>query len=192
MESYHPFFREKAVKEYRHRQERAVLPRFFSPYLAILTYLLFFLLLLVGILAWWGEIPSFVTGSGVVRAERAASASQSQNMTIVLFLPARYVSQIHLGEKTQVTLEPEGLQFTSTIERVEAKSLSPGEARQRYLLNDVAAQAIPQSAVAAILLPVTTGAPHIEAGDLVSAQVHVGSQRILSFLLGEQETNRGG
>lgn len=183
MEPRHPFFRERAMREYLQRQEKDILPRFLSPYITILVYLLFFLLLLVGLLAWWGEVPLFITGSGVVRSQGAITASRSQKMVIVLFVPARYASQIHLGAKTQVSVEPTGQQFTSRLEQIEAKSISPQEARQRYKLDAAAAQAIPQSAVTVILLSVTAHSPPMEAGDLVSAQVQVGSQRILSFLL---------
>lgn len=41
MEPLHPFFREKAVQEYRNRQEKDILPRFMYPYLAFLFHLRF-------------------------------------------------------------------------------------------------------------------------------------------------------
>lgn len=190
MEPYHPFFREKAMREYLQRQEKDILPRFLSPYTIILFYVLVVLLVFIGLLAWWGETPFFMNGAGIVRADGSAAA-RSQKMVIVLFLPAKYASQIHLGAEAQVSIEPAGQQFTSTITQVEAKSISPQAARQRYKLNDVTAQAVPQSSVMAILLPIPIHAPHVEAGDLVSARVHVGEQRILSFLLGLHEADGG-
>ena len=39
MEPLHPFFREKAMKEYRQRQEKDVLPHFILPYITILSHL---------------------------------------------------------------------------------------------------------------------------------------------------------
>jgi ATP-binding cassette, subfamily B, bacterial len=39
MEPHHPFFREKAMKEYRRKQEKDVLPRFISPCITILSRL---------------------------------------------------------------------------------------------------------------------------------------------------------
>jgi hypothetical protein len=35
------------------KQEKDILPHFFSPYTAILSYLLLFLLFLIGLFAWW-------------------------------------------------------------------------------------------------------------------------------------------
>lgn len=191
MEPHHPFFREKAMREYLQRQEKDILPRFLSPYTTILFYLLVVLLVFIGLLAWWGETPFFISGAGIVRADGSAAAAQSQKMVIVLFLPAKYASQVHLGAEAQISIEPAGQQFTSTIARVEAKSISPQDARQRYKLTDAAAQAVPQSSVTAILLPIPLHSPHVEAGDLVSAQVHIGEQRILSFLLGLREADGG-
>ena len=191
MEPHHPFFREKAMREYLQRQEKDILPRFLSPYTTILLYLLVVFLVLIVLLVWWGEAPFFVNGGGIVRMDGSATAARSPKMVIVLFLPAKYASQVHPGSEAQVFIEPAGQQFTSTIARVEARSLSPQDARQRYMLNAAAAQAVPQSAVTVTLLPVPIHVPHVEAGDLVSAQVHVGEQRILSFLLGQHEADGG-
>ena len=59
------------------------------------------------------------------------------------------------------------------------------------MLNGSAAQVITQSSVVAILLPVAKSTHQLKTGDLVSAQVHIGSQSILSFCLGLQEAVKG-
>lgn len=153
MEPYHSLFRERAIKEYIQRQEKDVLPRFTSPYITIFFYPLLLLLLLVGLFVWWGEVPLFISGSGVVLAEGHTNAPQNTKMVIVLFLPAKYASQIHPGAYAQMSVESARQRFTGRIEHVEARIMSPGEARKRYMLNDVTAQVITQSSVAAILLP---------------------------------------
>jgi hypothetical protein len=181
MESHHPFFRAKAMQEYLQKQEKDFLPRFLSPYITILSYLLLSLLLLIGLLAWLGEVPLFIAGSGVVLTKGPPQTSRNNELVIVLFLPAKYVSEIHPGEDAELYVEPTGQQFTSVIKYVESKVISPDEAHKQYMLNGGAAQVITQSSVTAILLPVATSAPHLEIGDLVSAQVQIGSRRILSF-----------
>jgi hypothetical protein len=183
MELHHPFFREKALKEYMQRQEKDFLPRFLSPYITILSYLLLFLLLLIGLYAWWGKVPLSISGSGVVLINRPAHALRNDEMVIALFIPAKYVSQLHPGEDVELHIEPAGRQFSSAIKYVETTIISPDEARKQYMLNGGATQVIPQSSVVAILRPVATSAPHLEPGDFVSAQVHIGSQSILSFCL---------
>jgi hypothetical protein len=53
MEPQRSFFRPKAMQAFLQKQEKDMLPRFFSPYTATLAYLLLFLLALIGLFAWW-------------------------------------------------------------------------------------------------------------------------------------------
>lgn len=191
MEPQHVFFRAKAMREYLQRQEIDIIPRFMSPYTRILSYLLFSLLLLTGLFAWWGKVPFSITGSGVVVTKVPAHTLRNNEMAIVLFLPAKYASQLHPGEDAELRVEPAGQQFTNAIRSIESKMISPDEARKRYMLNSSAAQVITQSSVVAILLPVAKSTHHLKTGDLVSAQVHIGSQSIISFCLGLQKAVKG-
>jgi len=54
MEPHHPFFREKAMQEYMQKQEKDFFPRFIPPYVSVLFFILVLLLVLIGLLAWWG------------------------------------------------------------------------------------------------------------------------------------------
>ena len=191
MEPRHAFFRVKAMQEYLQRQETDIIPHFISPYTKFLSYLLFSLLLLTGLFIRWGEVPFSITGSGVVLTKVPAHTLRNNEMAIVFFLPAKYASQLHPGENIEWHVEPTGQQFTNPIRYVETKMISPNEARKQYMLNGNAAQVITQSSVVAILFPVTKSTYLLKAGDLVSTQVHIGSQSILSFCLGLQEVVKG-
>ena len=121
MEPYHHFFRAKAMQEYLQRQETNIIPRFLSPYIKILSYLLFSLLILTGLFAWWGEVPFFITGPGVVLTKVPAHTLRNNETAIVLFLPAKYASQLHPGEDAELRVQPAEQQFTNTIRYIEAK-----------------------------------------------------------------------
>lgn len=170
------------MQEYIQRQEKDILPRFFSPYVAILSSFLLFLLLLLGALTWWGEAPHFVSGPGIVLAQRTAGTPSQPETEIVLFFPAQAAPQLHAGEEADLSIEPAGRPFRGTIKDVEPAILSPDEARQRYMLNGVAARLLPRASVAAHLQPAAGSNPYLEVGDVVSAQVRAGSQRVFLLL----------
>jgi hypothetical protein len=184
IEPNHSFFRSKALQEYLQRQEKDILPCFFSPYLTTLSSLLLSLLILLGLLVWRGEIPVFLTGSGMVLAQDPEHISRNHEMGGMLFLPAKDVSLLHPGEDAVLRVEPAGQQFTGTVKY--ATLVGPDEVRKWSLMNAGIARILPQSSVVAIFVPVATHIQHLEAGDVVSAQIHIGSQSILSFCFGLQ------
>ncbi|HET8840175.1 MAG TPA: hypothetical protein VFN35_01850 [Ktedonobacteraceae bacterium] len=184
MEFHHPFFRAKAMQEYMQREEKDILPRFLSPYSTILSYLLLCLLLLTAFLAWWGEVPLFISGLGVVLTKGAVQTLHTKEKAIVIFLPAKDVASLHAGESVNVFAEPTGQQFTSIIKHVENRVISSDQARRQYMLSGSMAQSIPRVSVAVILLPVTASTSYLETGNIVRFQAHIGSQSILSFCLG--------
>lgn len=53
MEPQRSFFRPRAMQAFLQKQEKDMLPRFFSSYTAILAYFLLFLLALIGLFAGW-------------------------------------------------------------------------------------------------------------------------------------------
>src|SRR3954470_18139785 len=99
MEFHHPFFRARAMQEYMQRQEKDILTHFLPPYAMILSCLLLCLLLLIGFLAWWGEVPLFIRGSGVVLTKEALLPLHNNEKAIVLFFPAKDLASLHAGEK---------------------------------------------------------------------------------------------
>ena len=121
MEPHRTFFRAKAMQKYLQRQETDIIPRFLSPYISVLFYILFFLLILTVLFAWWGKVPFSITGSGVVVTKVPAHTLRNNEMAIVLFLPAKYASQLHPGEDAELRVEPAGQQFTNAIRSIESK-----------------------------------------------------------------------
>jgi len=183
MEPRHSLFREKALQAYTRTQEKDVYPQFVPSLVPVLLSIVLFLLILAGAPVWWGEVPVFTNGPGIVLPEKTPDTSRSHPTVIMLFLPMGYASQVHPGTPVQMSGDSAGQQFTGTIKHVHAGIMSADEARQRYLLNNTAAQAIPQSSLAVTIIPTTKSVPHLHIGDLVTVRVQIGSQRLLSLLL---------
>src|SRR5258708_7777145 len=106
MRPYSSIFRERAIEEYIQRQEKNILPHFMPRSLFIFSYILLCLFLLSGLLVLCREVPIFITGSGVVLSEESIHVASNNTMVIVLFLPAKYASQIHVGADTRMEVEP--------------------------------------------------------------------------------------
>jgi hypothetical protein len=177
-----PLFRAKAIQHYARGQEKDILPRLVSPPFFICSWILLCLLTLALLLAWWGEVPVYATGSGIVFSQQQSTASH--NPILLIFLPATYAAHVHPGLVAEVQIGETGPQFTCTVASVQPGVLSPDDVRQYYRLDPLAAQIITQPALAVILLPKISLPMQQYAGSLLKAQVHIGSQRILSLLPG--------
>ena len=184
MQPSRSIFREKAIQEHIQKQEKDILPHFVSPSLFICSYVLLFLFLLTGLWTLWREVPVFATGSGIVSSKGSADISRKHTVRIVLFLPAQYASHIRRGTYAQIEIEAARQQVAGTVTSIETGIINPDEARKRYKLTSAAMQTIPQLSIATIITPVATHIPHLYAGDSVSAQVQIGSQRMFSLLSG--------
>lgn len=184
MKPYLSIFRERAIEEYIQRQEKEIHPHFLSSAIFIVLYTALCLFLLTGLWALWKDFPIFITGPGVVLSEGSAHVPGNARVPITLFLPAKYASQIHVGAYTQIDVEPAKQQLTGKVTRIEARVISPDEARKRYKLSNTVARAMPQASVAVTIVPTTPGTAHLYAGDSASVQVQIGSKRIFSLLVG--------
>lgn len=182
--SRHPLFREKALKQYMQKQEKDILLRPVSPPVFACSWILLCLFLLAAFLAWWQEVPTFVEGSGVILAQGQANTATSDKAVILIFLPATYAGQIRSKLPVRVQIGSEGPELSSTVEHVEPGIISPTEARKRYLLDSDTAQILTQPSIALTVMPETALPAHGYAGSLVSAQVQIGSRRVLSLLPG--------
>ncbi|HLG62809.1 MAG TPA: hypothetical protein VKY19_12790 [Ktedonosporobacter sp.] len=177
-------FREGAIRRYMQRREKDVFPRLVSPPVFLCAWLLFGLLLLGGLVAWWAEIPAFVEGSGIVLTPEQTRRFPNAATSILIFLPQAYAAQIHTGLPVRVQVDADGPAILSRIERIEPGIIGPAAARQRYALDSEEEQAIDQPSVAILVQPRQKLASSMYAGSLVQAQVQVGSRRVLSLFPG--------
>ena len=171
-------FRNKAIQKYRESREKTVLPRFLAPPVFFLFWILLMLLYGAGLLVWFGQVPAYVTGSGVVLETTSTLTNASRQAVAILFVP--FTSSVHLqpGQPVQLQLASTGVQLTSAITAVEPKILSPSEVRKHYLLSITT----PSRVVMVALGSQFSGS--VYTGSPVQAQIEVGSRPFLSLFPG--------
>jgi hypothetical protein len=178
MPSGTPLFRRQALEYYVQSREQTILPRLVRPPVFPLLWLLLCLTILALLIAWQGQVPIYISGSGVVPARG----------TIVLaFLPAfpNHTLQIHAGAPVHLRIGTPAQTINSTVERVETGVLSPADIQKRYGSGDRISQIITGPS---IVISIKLDAPFYE-GSIVNVQVQVGTTHVLSLLSGSSLSN---
>ncbi|MBA2678310.1 MAG: hypothetical protein H0U76_07955 [Ktedonobacteraceae bacterium] len=168
-------FRNQALQKYRQNQEKSVLPRIIAPPVFLFFWILLLTLTAAGVIAWLGQVPLYVTGSGTVIDKDVTSDQNNDEATAIIILPASEVVHIHAGLPAQVQIGSTGPQVNRTIDSVSSSVLSPSEVRQNYgvMMTD------PAQVVFLKLGP--TISRRIYAGSPVHVQIQIGSQRLISL-----------
>ena len=178
-------FRSKALQHYAASRQKDVLPRLVSPPVFVFFWILLGLLLVAGITAWLAQVPTYIVASGVVLDRGITQGQQASDEAVaVIFLPASHSLHVQTGQSLLLHIGSTATPLSYRIDRVEPGVLSPSAARKRYGLDSATSQAITEPS---IVLTVSLGPAfptHQYAGSLVSAQIQVGSQRVLSLLPG--------
>jgi hypothetical protein len=182
MPSGTPLFRHQALEYYVQSREKAILPHLVRPPIFPLLWLLLGLAVLASLVAWQGQVPVYVSGSGVV----------SERGTIVLaFLPASpaHPLQIHTGAPVQLQIGVPVQTINSTVEQVETGIFSPAAIQKQYgsgtgILHLLSGPSLVISIKPDILFPLQS-----YEGSGVSVQVQVGTTRVLSLLSGSATSN---
>jgi len=175
-------FRNKALQYYAQSREKDVLPRLVAPPVFIFLWVLLGLLLVATLLAWLGQVPVYVAGSGVVLNSGVKIQQGGQEAVAVVFLPATPSLNVRSGLPIQVQIGSSGPQLTSTIDTVQPGVISPSDARERYSLTGDLAQVITQPSIAVTVRLGAGVSTQRFAGSLVGAQVQVGTRSVLSLL----------
>jgi len=177
-------FRHKALQQYEQSRNKTVLPRYVSPPVFVFLWVLLALLVISGVAAWLGQVPTYVAGSGVVLEPGSTTQQGSDEAVAVVFVPATPSLTLRPGLPVQLQIGSTGPQLTTTIATVAPGVVSPSEARTQYALGGVAAAVITQPSVA-VTARLGPGIPaQMYAGSIVSAQVQVGTRSVLSLLPG--------
>ncbi len=177
-------FRTSAINHYIQKREKDILPRLVTPPVFLFLWVLFGLLMIAGLLAWWTEVPTYVTGSGIILEQGLQSKLVNKEGIVLIFLPAESAGKLRVGLPILLHIGSTGLSFTSKIEQVEPGIVSPSEARKRYALDSSASQIFTEPSVVATVKFIPTLSARMYAGSIVNAQVQVGSRRVLSLLPG--------
>ncbi len=171
-------FRKEAVEKYLQNREKTILPRFVAPPVFLFCWCLLAIFLCIGLLTWFGEVPVYVAGEGMVLNPAVPSSRDSAGARALIFVPYSSALQLHAGQRVQLQLAGQASQLTSTVQTADRTLLSPQEVRQRYQF------VISQPSVAITVDLGSRFSARVYAGSVVLAQVEVGSRRLLSLLVG--------
>jgi hypothetical protein len=168
-------FRSKALQKYVQSREKNVLPRLVAPPVFAFFWVILALFTAAGLVAWLGQVPLYVTGSGLVLDRSATAAQGKEEAVAVILLPATSFVHLRAGMPVQVQVGSDGSPIPCTIDSVESRILSPSEVHQRYML------VVPEPSFVAIVGLGPGISSHLYAGSPVQAQIQIGSERLLSL-----------
>ncbi|HTK06760.1 MAG TPA: hypothetical protein VL485_06310 [Ktedonobacteraceae bacterium] len=179
----HAIFREGALKKYTERREPDVLLRLVAPPTFLFLWILLFLFLCAGVLAWSIHVPTYSIGQGIL-VEQGNSQQNSHQLEAALFVPAGQYASLHKGQFVKLSIGPSALSLNGVIDTVDTRVISPQEARSRFNLQGQLAQLVTGPAVVVFVRLASVASANSYAGSVCSAQIQIGSQSILSLLPG--------
>ncbi|HVU67155.1 MAG TPA: hypothetical protein VHD63_08505 [Ktedonobacteraceae bacterium] len=181
----HAIFREKALKHYAEGRKKDVLPHFSSLSAGFFAWLLLAFLIITGLVAWCGQVPIFLQGSGIVLASGSQAGTVPGGANAVAFFAPDQVKRLHVGETTQVQLVAgSSSHITGTMVQVMPETTSVGEALARYGLS-LSKTSAPSQHIAVALLKLEPDFPAASyAGSIVVVEASVGTQSLFSALTG--------
>lgn len=183
-----PLFRPQALDYYIHRREQTIFPRLARPPVLLLLWMLLSLAGLALGVAWFAQVPVYLTGNGIVLEQTMLHQGQVvQTAVALVFLPVAPApaSPLRVGAVARLQIGAQGQPFTTTVAAVEPGILGPDEIQRRYAsLSRVSRLVTGPSRVVSITLGPAFAAP-VYAGSLLTAQIQVGSTSVLSFLFGQ-------
>lgn len=180
-----PLFRKQALEYYTQSREKAILPRLAKPPAFLFLWLLLTLAGISMIVTWFGRVPVYISGPGIVIEHMVLQNEQPVHQTVALvFVPADPAHPISLrtGMPVRLQVGTQGQPFTTTIDTVEPGVLSPAEIQQRYTPGSRVSALISGPAIVVSIKPGVAFASQIYAGSFIFAQVQVGSISVFSSL----------
>src|SRR5579872_1050015 len=130
-----PLFRKQALEYYTQSREKAILPRLAKPPAFLFLWLTLTLAGISMIVTWFGRVPVYVSGPGIVIEHTFLQNEQPAHQAMALvFVPADPAHPLSLraGMPVQLQVGTQGQSFTTAIDAVEPGVLSPAEIQQRY------------------------------------------------------------
>ena len=180
----HAIFREKALKHYTEGRKKDVLPNFSSLSAGFFAWVLLATMIATGLVAWYGQVPVFLPGSGIVLGAGAqADAANGQANALAFFAPER-AAQLQAGDTAQVQLGAASAPIQATLVQVLPGTTDLATALAHYGLSFGNAPTQSQQ-VAVALLNLGAHFPAANyAGSPLALQVNVGTQSLFSALTG--------
>lgn len=126
-------FRKEALESWMNREETENLPGSISPRLFVFLWIIFGLLVTLGIWVSCAEVKTYTFGQGfIVSFENAGSEEHKKNLRVVSFFPEDMGPSLSEGARLWVRFKDERQWHGQTIVAVEPKVLGPAEVMERF------------------------------------------------------------
>jgi hypothetical protein len=168
-------FRSKAVQHYLQSRDKTILPLFIAPPVFTLYWLLLGIFLMSGLIAWFGQVPLYVSGPGLISAQSTSVNQQSVQVTALIFLPSSSSLRPPPGSSALIQAGTTGPQLNGIVDMIKPGVFSPSEVQKQY-----AFEVFTPVIVVRVKSTVQT-ASNLYAGAPVSAQIQVGTQRLIAL-----------
>lgn len=183
LSSNHPVFRKNAMQHYMRGREKDTLPVFINVPLSLVLWLLLGIVLITGGIAWFQQIPTFVTAGGVVLTQEKIQHLTSDQSNVVIFVPWSETARPQVGQAVSLQLGANGQNITGLITHVELQKQSPATLCQKFALTQDCLLLVRQPSMT-LLAQAREIPSDTYAGTPLSANVQVGSQRVISLFPG--------
>jgi hypothetical protein len=179
----HAIFREKALKHYTQGRKKDVLPNFSSLSAGVFVWILLASMLATGLVAWYGQVPVFRSGSGIILGSNGVNVANHSANALAFFMPSD-MAQVHAGDTAQVQLGAVTGTLNGTIVQVLPGTSDLATALNHYGLSMGNTQAQSQQVGVALVNLGADFSTAKYAGSPFALQVNVGSQSLFSALTG--------
>ena len=181
----HTIFRDKALKHYTEGRKKDILPNFSSLSAGFFAWMLLGSLIATGLVAWYGQVPVFLAGSGIVLGNGGqAQATITGGANALAFFAPDQAAQLHAGDTAQVQVGASSSHIDGTIVQVLPGTTNLATALEHYGLNFGNASLQSQQ-VAVALINLGAGFPAADyTGSTLVVEVTVGTQSLFSALTG--------
>jgi len=209
-----PIFRSNAIKHYMEGREKHEFPRFVSLPITILLWTLLALFIAATVLVWSEHVPTYVTTQGIVVVQSVAQPSSKSASTTrkpvastgksasttrkpvasttgklvptmgmaVFFFPPAQAQNLYAGAPIRLNVSSSAQQFSSQITSIEPNVMSPAALRSLFHLENSSLSITQPSMVVEVKLDPVLATRY--AGSMVTADLQVGSQRLITLLPG--------
>ena len=180
----HAIFRDKALKHYTQGRKKDVLPNFNSLSAGLFAWMLLASLIATGLVAWYGQVPVFLPGSGIVLGTSSQASTAHNGANALVFFSPDQAAQLHVGDTAQIQLGANSSHINGTLVQVLPGTTDLATALSHYGLSFGNTPSQSQQ-VAVALLNLGTGFPAASyAGSSIVVQVNTGTESLFSALTG--------
>lgn len=176
-------FRERAIRAYQRGTAKDIVPRLTSWPIIVCLWILLALLLVTVAVAWSVRVPSYIGAQGVILRSGAQAGLSGGKTAAALFLSPDQSVGVRVGQLIHAQIGPSGPSASGAVVRIQPSVIGPDTARAVYGFEPGASIVRQPWAVVIVRLGQSLP-PAAYGGSLLTAQVEIGSQRLLALFPG--------